>query len=128
VRYAAVAALGGKLVIAGGTVGTSPSANVYVFDPATGRVSLLTQLPAAVGHASAVVLGGAVYVLGGIDASGGTVSTVTRIDVATRTARAVAATAPVADAAVAVLPKSALLIGGTRGGHAVTDVRSIRLR
>jgi hypothetical protein len=81
-----------------------------------------------VAHASAVVLGGAAYVLGGIDASGGTVSTVTRIDVGARTAHAVAGSAPVADAAVAVLAKDALLIGGTRAGHAVTDVRSIRLR
>jgi N-acetylneuraminic acid mutarotase len=123
-----VAAIGGKLVIAGGTVGTSPSANVYEFDPATGRVSLLAQLPAAVGHAAAVVVGGAVYVLGGIDASGRTVSTVTRIDVGARTARPVSVAAPLADAAVAVLAKSALLIGGTRGGQPVTNVLAIRAR
>jgi hypothetical protein len=126
VRYAAVAAQGGKLVIAGGVVGTTPTANVYVFDPATGRVTLLARLPAPVAHASAVTVGAAVYILGGIDAGGQTVSTVTRVDIGTRTARAVAAAAPVADAAVADLPQGALLIGGRRAGHAVSDVRVVR--
>ncbi|MDX6468248.1 MAG: hypothetical protein QOF75_51, partial [Gaiellaceae bacterium] len=36
--------------------------------------------------------------------------------------------APLADAAVAVLAKSALLIGGTRGGQPVTNVLAIRAR
>lgn len=128
VRYAAVAAQAGKLVIAGGIVGTAPSPNVYVFDPASGRVSLIARLPVAIAHASAVTLGGAVYVFGGIDASGQTVSTVTRLDVGARTARPVAAAAPVADAAVADLPQGALLIGGRRAGRAVSDVRVVRAR
>jgi N-acetylneuraminic acid mutarotase len=128
VRYAAVAAQSGKLVIAGGIVGTAPSSNVYTFDPASGQVTLIAHLPAPVAHASAVTVGGAVYVLGGIDASGGTASIVTRIDVGARTTHTVSTTAPVADAAVADLPGQPLLIGGRRGTRAVSDIFAIRAR
>jgi len=127
-RYAAVAAQDGRLVIAGGIVRTAPSPNVYGFDPASGRVSLIARLPVAIAHATAVTLGGVVYVLGGIDTSGQTVSTGTRVDVGAGTARPVAGTAPVADAAVADLPQEALLIGGRRSGRAVSDIRVIRAR
>jgi hypothetical protein len=127
-RYAAVAVQSGKLVIAGGIVGTTPSSNVYSFDPASGQVTLIGHLPAAIAHASAVTAGGAVYVLGGIDASGATVSTVTRIDVGAGTTHALAATAPVADAAVAELPGEALLIGGRQNRRAVDDIFAIRAR
>ncbi len=71
VRYPAVAAIGGRLVIAGGILSSgAPSAAVYVFDPRSGHVQSLGRLATAVGHASAVTIGGAVYIVGGLDAAG----------------------------------------------------------
>jgi YVTN family beta-propeller protein len=72
-RYAAVAAAGGRLVIAGGSRpnGTA-SRNVYSFSPADGRVRRIGLLPAATTHAAAAALDGTVYVLGGRGATTGT--------------------------------------------------------
>jgi Kelch motif protein len=128
VRYAAVAATNGKLVIAGGIVGGLPSSAVYGFDPGSGRVGRLGSLPTATGHASAVTLSGSVYVVGGLDLSGGTPSSATRIDVTAGTIAPVVGAVPIADAAAAGTPNEALLIGGRRGGHAVTDIRVLSAR
>src|SRR5207302_6790814 len=66
VRYAAVAASGNTLVIAGGSLpnGTASSA-VYAFTPADGLVKLIARLPHPLTHAAAAALDGAVYVIGG---------------------------------------------------------------
>jgi YVTN family beta-propeller protein len=70
VRYAAVAASGRRLVIAGGSLsdGTASRA-VLAFDPATGRVARIGALPAGTTHAAAAALGSTVYVLGGRNAA-----------------------------------------------------------
>jgi DNA-binding beta-propeller fold protein YncE len=74
-RYAAVAAAGASLVIAGGTLpDDSASRAVYRYDPGRRRVTRLGLLPAATTHAAAASLGGAVYVIGGRGASLGSVS------------------------------------------------------
>ncbi len=73
VRYAAVAAAGGRLVIAGGSLpnGTASRA-VLAFYPATGRVARAGTLPAGTTHAAAAAIGSTVYVLGGRGATPGT--------------------------------------------------------
>ncbi len=72
-RYAAVAAAGGKLVIAGGSLESgAASRDVLAFDPRRNRVSRLGRLPAPTTHAAAATLGGIVYVIGGRGASTGT--------------------------------------------------------
>ncbi|MHB8468332.1 MAG: YVTN family beta-propeller repeat protein [Gaiellaceae bacterium] len=73
VRYAAVAAADGRLVIAGGSLesGTASDA-VYVYVPATGRVTLIGRLPAPTTHAAAAAIGPVVYVIGGRGAIVGT--------------------------------------------------------
>jgi hypothetical protein len=53
---------------------------VLAFDPATGRVSVLGSLPEPLSHAAAATLGGFVYVIGGRDAGGAPVRTLTAID------------------------------------------------
>ncbi len=66
VRYAAVAAVAGRIVIAGGSspAGDASSA-VYAFDPRTRRVTRVGSLPSPTTHAAAAALGSLVYVIGG---------------------------------------------------------------
>lgn len=64
-RYPAVAAVAGKLVIAGGTHGEAAQREILRFDPASGRVTAIGRLPDPLTHASAVALEGRVYALGG---------------------------------------------------------------
>jgi N-acetylneuraminic acid mutarotase len=122
-RYAAVAVAGGRLVIAGGIGARGPTADVFAFDPATGRVRHVGSLPVPLAHASAATLNGSVYIVGGIDASGRTLAGVSRVDVSRSTVDHVPGTAPVADAAVAQTPRAAYLIGGRANGRAVSGVR-----
>ena len=65
-RYAAVTAVAGQVVIAGGSLpnGTASDA-VLAFSPATGRVRRIGRLPAPTTHASAAALGRLAYVIGG---------------------------------------------------------------
>ena len=127
-RYPAVAAIGGRLVVAGGMGAAGPTDAVYVFDPATGRTGLLGRLPSALGHASAVTLGHAVYVIGGTGTRGRTVGAVTKIDVVKRTIVPTALVARVSDAAAAVVGNRALIVGGATDGRAVATVRELTMR
>jgi hypothetical protein len=123
-RYPAVAATAGRLVIAGGILASgAASSAVYLVDPSSGRVRLAGRLARAVGHASAMALGGAVYITGGLDAAGGGATLGTRVDPATATVSSTPLSVPVADAAVAEANGKAFLIGGRRAGHAVAEVR-----
>jgi hypothetical protein len=91
-------------------------------------VQSLGRLATAVGHASAVTIGGAVYIVGGLDAAGGSVSTASRIDASRATVTSVSLPVPVGDAASTEVGGAAYLIGGRRGGRAVADVRVVRAR
>src|SRR5205814_3450761 len=64
-RYAGVAALGGRVYVVGGVTTAGPSDAVYAFDPRTRLVSHVATLPAPVAHAPLVALGGALYLVGG---------------------------------------------------------------
>ena len=121
VRYPAVAASGTTLVIAGGTTPSGPSSAVYAFDTTTGRTRLLGRLAAPVAHASALALGGKVYVLGGVGAVG-----TGRVDVSANRVDSVAGVVPVSDAAAVALGDRGLLVGGDRGGQPVADVYEVR--
>jgi N-acetylneuraminic acid mutarotase len=67
VRYPAVAALGGRLIVAGGeTQASTPTTAAWSFDPATARLSRLPDLPVATDHAAGVAIGGRFYVIGGL--------------------------------------------------------------
>src|SRR5205807_5371446 len=72
IRYAAVAAIGARLVIAGGTSGDNATREVYSFNPRDGSVHQIGLLPHPLTHAAAVVLGDRVYVIGGRGADQGT--------------------------------------------------------
>jgi YVTN family beta-propeller protein len=66
VRYAAVTAVGGQVVIAGGSRpnGTASQA-VLKFSPATGKVTRIGRLPVPTTHAAAAGIGDVAYVIGG---------------------------------------------------------------
>ena len=75
VRYAAVAAVAGKVVIAGGSLPDgSASRAVYAFDPAERAIRRLGSLPTPTTHAAAAALGGRVLVIGGRSAEPNTPS------------------------------------------------------
>jgi YVTN family beta-propeller protein len=66
VRYAAVAAVGAAIVIAGGTLPDgSASRAVYVFDTRRHTTRRIASLPAATTHAAAAALGDIAYIIGG---------------------------------------------------------------
>jgi hypothetical protein len=63
-----------------------------------------------------------VYIVGGVDAAGRTVTSATRVDVTRQSAASLTLNVPVADAAVAQVGSRAFLLGGRRNGRAVADV------
>src|SRR5437763_1689924 len=56
VRYAAVAASGSRLLVAGGTVAGAPCDWIFSFDPSTGAVTRIGRLPYPLTHATAATL------------------------------------------------------------------------
>ena len=117
VRYAAVAAVGRRLVIAGGSLenGTA-SAAVLAYTPG-GRVTRIGRLPAPTTHAAAAAIGGVAYVIGGRGAAlGSATAGITAIDLRTgRIARAGSLSSARSDLAAAALGDRILLAGGRSG-------------
>ncbi|HEX7627088.1 MAG TPA: hypothetical protein VF379_08510 [Gaiellaceae bacterium] len=117
-RYAAVAAVAGRIVIAGGStpLGTASDA-VLSFNPATGRVARVGRLPAPTTHAAAAALGRYVYVIGGRSA---TVDTPTAaIEAVDPIARKVLPAGDLSSARsdlAAVSVSGGILLAGGRGG------------
>ena len=123
-RYAAVAAADGQIVIAGGSTpaGTASSA-VLGFDPGSGRIKRLGTLPEPTTHAAAAALDGHVYVIGGRGAIVGT-ATDRIVAVDPRSRRISAAgrlPAPLSDLAAAPVGRAILVVGG-RGSQTVASV------
>ena len=65
VRYAAVAAVGGRIYVIGGVGSAGDRSDIQRVDPATGKVDLVGQMPAPISHASAIVRDGRILVIGG---------------------------------------------------------------
>ena len=123
-RYAAVTAVGGRLVIAGGSrADGTASSDVLVFLPASGRVVRVASLPSAVTHAAAAAIGDVAYVIGGRSATRGTpTATVVSVDVPTWRVRAAGwLPVPLSDlAAVSVRDGIAVAGGRSRAGTVAT--------
>ena len=128
VRYAAVTAVGGTVVIAGGSLpaGTA-SAAVIGFDPATGSVRRLGTLPAPTTHAAAAAIGGLAYVIGGRGATWARATDrIVSVDPAARKVRA-AGTLDVArsDLAAIGLGGRILLAGGRAASGTVATISEL---
>jgi hypothetical protein len=123
-RYAAVAASGGRLVIAGGSQGEAASSAVLSFDPTTGRLRQIGELPAAITHASAVALDSYVYVLGGRGAAAESqTAAIVAIDAASgRCVRVGHLPQPLSDTAAIALGQRIWLAGGLSMSGPVASV------
>jgi YVTN family beta-propeller protein len=128
VRYAAVAAVGNRLVIAGGSRedGTATDA-VLVYRPSTGQVTRIGTLPAPTTHAAAAALGGVAYVIGGRGAAAGTPSAaIVAVDVARRRVRpAGALDTPRSDLAAVAVGRRILVAGGSGRAGTVGTVSEL---
>lgn len=115
VRYAASAVVGTSVYLLGGEVSGAELGVVQRYDTVTHTSRIVARLPRPLGHASAVVLGGRILLLGGrVQPSSGT-RAMWWFDPATRRfSRAGDLPAPVTDAAVAVSAdgRRAWLLGG----------------
>jgi YVTN family beta-propeller protein len=118
-RYAAVTAVGDRLVIAGGSL---PSGNaseaVLEYDPRTRRVIRVGRLPAPTTHAAAAAVGDVAYVVGGRGAAvESRTGRVVAVDVRSRRVwSAGRLSAPRSDLAAVTLAGRIVLAGG-RGLH-----------
>ena len=126
-RYAAVAALSGNVIIAGGRAESGPSRAVYRFAPSTGRVTRIGTLPQGLMHASAGVLGGVMYVVGGIGRNGAAVDSVLAVTADGKVRHAATLPTPLSDAGVASLPGRIVVIGGTSGAGPTRTVLQISM-
>ena len=126
-RYAAVAALSGNLIIAAGRAESGPSRAVYRFAPSTGKVTRIGTLPQGLMHASAGVLGGVMYVVGGIGRNGAAVDSVLAVTADGKVRHAATLPTPLSDAGVASLPGRIVVIGGTSGAGPTRTVLQISM-
>jgi DNA-binding beta-propeller fold protein YncE len=114
-RYAAVTAVDGRLVIAGGSRedGTA-SAVVLEFTPGRRIVQTIGRLPVATTHAAAATIGSVAYVIGGRGAIvGSATDRIVAIDLRTRSVRpAGTLTAARSDLAAIATGNTILLAGG----------------
>jgi YVTN family beta-propeller protein len=122
VRYPAVTAAGGSLVIAGGSLPSGSATDaVYEYTPGTSHVGRIGRLPAATTHAAAATIGSIAYVIGGRAAALGTpTGRIVGIDVARRKiVLAGTLRQPLSDLMAIGAAHGILVIGGSSNGTAV---------
>ena len=79
--HAMGAAVGGQLLVIGGSTPTTTSAAVYRFDPASNTSSRVATFPAPLTDAAVATIGNSAYLLGGIS-SGRPLDTIIRVTAA----------------------------------------------
>ena len=127
-RYAAVCAAGGRLVIAGGSLESGAAGTeVFSYRPGSSRVVPIGRLPAPTTHAAAASLGNVAYVIGGRgSALGSATIRIVAVDPrAHRIWRAGTLASPRSDLAAASLGRRIVLAGGL--GPSGTEARISRL-
>jgi hypothetical protein len=116
VRYPAIAVVGRAVYLFGGVSNSARGIDtpaVQRYDTQRGVVDTVAQLPASLSHASAVVLRGQVFLLGGYVDNSRLSDQVLRFDPATGTTTTVGRLpAPVSDAGAIALDGRAYLVGG----------------
>jgi DNA-binding beta-propeller fold protein YncE len=128
IRYAAVAASDGRLVIAGGSLPSgSASAAVLGFRPGSGRVFRVGRLPAPTTHAAAAAIGPIVYVLGGRGALVGTpVSRIVAVGGTGRVRAAGRLPQRLSDLAAVAMRGEIVVAGGRGAAGTVAEVTRLR--
>jgi N-acetylneuraminic acid mutarotase len=124
-RYAAVAATDGHLLIAGGSHDETATTTILSFDPATRELRHIGDLPEPITHAAAVALGSYVYIIGGRGSVSGTQSAaIFAVDAATgRSVRDGRLPQPLSDAAaIPVGNQRVWLAGGLSATGPVASV------
>ena len=130
-RYAAVTAADGRLVIAGGSLESGSASDVVLaYRPGSGRVVRVGRLVAPTTHAAAATLGGVAYVVGGRGTSLDTpTARITAVDPRTGTIRPAGTLAsPRSDLAAATVGHRILLAGGRGGGGTEAGLSELRPR
>jgi outer membrane protein assembly factor BamB len=129
VRYPAAAAVGRSVYVFGGEqVGSTGAAvdDIQRVDTRSDRISVVGHLPQALFGASAVTLGGVIYVAGGSNGSADS-GTIYAFDA--QSGQALVAghlIAPLSNAAAAVVGDTAWLVGGENGSTPTNDVQMLR--
>jgi N-acetylneuraminic acid mutarotase len=122
VRYPAIAVVGTAIYLFGGVSNSAQgtdTAAVQRFDTRRDVVDTVAQLPTSLSHASAVVLRGHVFVLGGYVDNSRLSDQVLRFDPATATSTVVGSLpAPVSDGAAVVVRGRGYLVGGQGSNRA----------
>jgi YVTN family beta-propeller protein len=114
VRYAAVAAVGNRLVVAGGSLENGTASDAVLEYVPGGRVTRIGRLPAPTTHAAAAALGNTAFIIGGRGASTGTpTDQIVAVDVGTKRIRS-GGTLPTAlsDLAAVTIGSDVLVAGG----------------
>jgi outer membrane protein assembly factor BamB len=113
-RYMAIARLAGHIYAFGGETGNGGASDaIQEVDPNAGTSEVIGHLPQGVSHASAVSLGGHIYVLGG-EADGSATDRIWRFDPANGTvAPAGRLPLPISNGAATTVGSTGYLIGGT---------------
>jgi hypothetical protein len=130
VRYPAAAVAGNAIYLFGGeTAGGRPTDAIQRIVPGSGTAQVVGHLPHPLDHASAVVLGGQVYVLGGT-VGGSASDRILSFDPSSGSTRAAGRLpAPISNAAAATVGGSGYLIGGLgKSGSALDSVVRIGVR
>ncbi len=129
IRYPAAAAIGGRIVIAGGeTAAGVASADVWSFDPRTRKVVAGPRLPTAIDHAAGAALGGRFYVIGGLRGGAPWSGVLSWAPGEQRFSRAGRLPRALADASAVPAGAGIVLVGGRTGGGRVGDVWLLRAR
>ncbi len=126
-RYPAVAAFNGAIVIAGGTTPTVRATSaIYSFAPTTKAISIIGSLPNPITHASAIASGDEVVVLGGFNGAKAPQSAVVAIQLATkRIRRAGSLSTARSDTGIVVANGKIVIVGGKSAAGAVTTITEL---
>jgi N-acetylneuraminic acid mutarotase len=113
-RYAAVSAAGGAVLVIGGSTPAGASDAIFRFDPAKATVRRIGRLPHPITHAGAATLGSYVYLVGGrgdlLDAQSSSVWSIDPVTGAVHPAGRLPQ--PLSDAGVLSVGKGIIVAGG----------------
>jgi YVTN family beta-propeller protein len=126
-RYPAVGAAHGRLIIAGGTTATTHATRtIYSFDPVTATVTKIGDLAQPITHASAAGIGDEVVVAGGQNGAHQPQAEIVAIDAVTHQIRnAGALTTARSDAALVDANGRLILIAGKAAGSTLNTVSEL---